>query len=124
MSDLDTVELKPWIPALDFARSRRFYLDLGFSCDGVHARLAEFRHGTTAFVLHDDYMAVVAENIILQLSVANVDAWWQHVHDARLVDVYSVTQTPLEASATGVREFTLTDPSGVRWRIGQHLLTR
>ena len=120
MSDLDTRELKPVVPALDFARSKRFYLDLGFICAWSNARLAEFRHGTTAFLLQDDYMAVVAENTVLVLCVTDVDAWWQHVHDARLVDIYGVRQTRIERQEAGRREFSLTDPSGVLWRIAQH----
>ena len=117
MSDLDTLDLRPFVPALDFARSVRFYLDLGFTRRGSNDTLAEFHRGHAAFVLHADYMAVVAENTVLQLEVADVDAWWRHVHEARLVDIYSVRQTPVERQTGGRRGFSLTDPSGVRWRI-------
>ena len=34
---------------------------------------------------------------------------------------YSVRLTPLEDQPWGMRDFTLTDPAGVCWRIGQNL---
>ncbi|TVT76350.1 MAG: glyoxalase [Denitromonas halophila] len=119
MPNLDALELKAFVPARNFKRSQRFYLDLGFSCAWASPDLAYFQCGDTAFLLENDYLAIVAENFTLHLLVADVDAWWQRAHDAHLDDVYGVKLTPPEDRPWGMREFTLTDPSGVRWRIAQ-----
>ncbi|QID19620.1 glyoxalase [Nitrogeniibacter mangrovi] len=119
MSRLDAIALLPRLPALNFARSQRFYLDLGFRCVWANATQARFECGATAFLLGDDYMAVVAENTRVQLEVRDVDAWWSHVHDSRLADIHDVRLGPVDTLADGARAFTLTDPSGVLWRIVQ-----
>ena len=120
MGWLDTIELKPFVPALNFERSRRFYLDMGFSCDWHDDKLASFRHGNTAFLLQNYYLAIVAQNFMLHLLVENVDQWWQQLDDARITDIYGVRQSRIELRPWGMRDFTLTDPSGVLWRIAQH----
>lgn len=116
MSQLDTAALLPLLPALNFKRSLRFYLDLGFHCEWSDKATACFRQPGAAFLLHSDYMAVVAENTCMVLEVVDVDAWWRHVHDLRVADVYGVRVTPVAKAGTG-REFMLADPSGVLWRI-------
>jgi len=118
MSGLEPLELKPLLPALNFNRAKRFYMDLGFHCDWSEKDTACLRLDAVAFILHSDYMAVVAENTCMTLEVADVAAWWRHVHGLRLGDVYGVSVSPLSDAGPGRREFTLTDPSGVRWRIG------
>ncbi|MBT0963070.1 VOC family protein [Denitromonas iodatirespirans] len=123
MPTLDTLDLKAFVPARDFERSRRFYEALGFTCTWASPDLACFEAGRTAFLLENDYLAIVAENFSLHLLVADVDAWWQRAHDARLADIYGVTLTRPQDRPWGMREFRLTDPSGVTWRIAQPLGT-
>lgn len=121
MPNLDALEIKAFVPARDFKRSQRFYRDLGFTCIWASPDLAHFQCGNTAFLLENDYLAIVAENFTLHLLVADVDAWWQRAHDARLIDVYGVTLSRPVDRPWGMREFALTDPSGVHWRIAQAL---
>jgi len=118
VSALDPVELKPLLPALHLDRARRFYQSLGFVCEWNTKEAACLRLGKVAFILHTDYMAVVAANTVMALEVVDVAAWWAHVHDLHLADVYDVRLSPLSDAGSGRREFTLTDPSGVLWRIG------
>jgi hypothetical protein len=50
MSNMATVEIKAFVPALDFALSKRFYQDLGFTLAWSDDDLAYFRHGHSSFL--------------------------------------------------------------------------
>jgi len=110
--------LKPYVPAYDMGRSGRFYLDLGFACRWATGELAEYACDGLAFILHHDYMAVVAENTIMRLEVDDVDAWWRHAHDRRLNDTYDIKLGAVSWK-DGEGRFTLSDPAGVLWHIVQ-----
>ncbi len=110
--------LKPWLPAIHMGRSGRFYLDLGFACRWSTPEKAEYACGDVAFILHHDYMAVVAENTVMRLEVDDVETWWRHAHDQRLNDVYDVKLGRVTWQ-DGEGMFTLTDPAGVLWQIVQ-----
>lgn len=45
MSNLKTVEIKAFVPAKDFALSKQFYQELGFTMAWDGCNLAHFRHG-------------------------------------------------------------------------------
>ena len=54
---------------------------------------------------------------MMHLLVQDVDAWWQQ---AQLpIAKYHVTSGVPTQQAWGIRDFTVHDPSGVLWRIGQ-----
>lgn len=119
MDGRDIRALKPLIPAIDMGRSGRFYLDLGFACRWSNRDMAEYAFGATAFLLHRDYMAVVAQNTVMCLLVSDVQAWWSHVHARRLNDVHGIRYSAVSWDDHGRGEFTIHDPAGVRWRIVQ-----
>lgn len=115
---MSATALKPYVPAYDMGRSGRFYLDMGFACRWATDELAEYACGDVAFILHHDYMAVVAENTIMRLEVDDVAAWWARLHDQRLNDVYGI-KLPQLAWREGEGRFTVSDPAGVVWHIVQ-----
>src|SRR5437016_12349007 len=59
--------LKPFLPAKDFATSKRFYADLGFRVEPLGDDLAEMRLGQYSFLLQNYF----------------VEAWGRELHDAR-----------------------------------------
>jgi catechol 2,3-dioxygenase-like lactoylglutathione lyase family enzyme len=80
MSDLAASDLRPFIPARDFAQSKRFYAALGWEirdvADGLAlVRLAEQQH----FYIQDYYVKDMAENSMLHLTVPDAQAWYRHV---------------------------------------------
>lgn len=111
-------ELKPFVPARDFAVSKRFYTDLGFTQVSEGGGIAAFRLGAACFLLQDYYVKEFAENLQLHLLVKDVEAWHAHAENA-LKERYGVRVTSLEDQPWGMRDFTVTDPCGVCWRIGQ-----
>lgn len=121
MSNLRSVEIKAFVPAKDFALSQRFYQDLGFTRASEGGGIAYFHHGRCAFLLQDWYVQAFAENLQMSLLVEDVQAWFDHVQAADLAGRYGARVTPLEDQPWAMRDFTLTDPAGVCWRIGQNL---
>jgi catechol 2,3-dioxygenase-like lactoylglutathione lyase family enzyme len=121
MSNLVTVEMKAFVPARDFDLSKRFYQDLGFELKSSSDDIANLCHGHCAFQPQRLYVKSFAENLMLHLLVADAEAWRTHVEQHALARKYEVEVGALEARPWGMRDFTLTDPSGVLWRIAQNV---
>jgi catechol 2,3-dioxygenase-like lactoylglutathione lyase family enzyme len=121
MDNLATVEIKAFVPARDFDLSRRFYRDLGFAEPWSSDELAYLHAGSCSFLLQRFYVQQHADNVMMHLLVEDVEAWWRHVGTQRLAERYGVRASPPEDRPWAIRDFTLTDPSGVLWRIGQNI---
>ena len=80
MSDLQATDLRPFVPARDFATSKRFYAALGWETRDVDTGLALVRVADGQhFYLQDYYVQQLAENCMLHLTVADAQAWYRHV---------------------------------------------
>lgn len=121
MSQLSSVELKVFVPARDFDLSRRFYADLGFTQASNEEGVAYFRHGNNSFLLQDFYDPGLANNLMLHLLVDDALAWHRHIQVSRFVERYSVALGEPAEQPWGMLDFTLTDPSGVLWRMAQNI---
>jgi catechol 2,3-dioxygenase-like lactoylglutathione lyase family enzyme len=115
------IEIKAYVPAQDFALSRAFYRDLGFTENWASDELACFSRDGTAFLLQNFHVPEHTANFQMHLLVDDVDAWWRSIEDSRLAERYLVRAEPPENRPWGMRDFVLFDPSGVLWRIGQSL---
>src|SRR3546814_16614722 len=77
------VTLRPFVPAKDFQSSQRFYEALGFTVTPLSEKIARVLLGkgrdTASFLLQDFYVKEWAENHMMQLVVADLDRWWQHI---------------------------------------------
>ena len=120
-ANLKAVELKAFVPAKDHALSKRFYADLGFTEASDFDGIAYFHCGEVSFLLQDFYVEDLAKNLMLHLLVEDVDAWWRRVLDADLAGKYGVKVGPIELQPWRMRDFVLSDPSGVLWRIAQNV---
>lgn len=121
MSNLKVTEIKAFVPAKDFALSKRFYQDLGFTMASEGGGVAYFHYEHVSFLLQDYCVPALAENFMMHLLVQDVEAWWQHVQTAGLASKYQVRVGDLENQPWGMRDFCMHDPSGVLWRIGQNI---
>ncbi len=119
MATLNAVELKAFVPARDFRLSLQFYRDLGFEVPWETEELASLRMDRVSFLLQNFYVKELAENLMLHLLVDDVDGWWKSVSTKRIAERYSVRCQPPQLRPWGMRDFTVLDPSGVLWRIGQ-----
>jgi 2-C-methyl-D-erythritol 4-phosphate cytidylyltransferase len=114
-------EIRAMLPAKDFALSQRFYADLGFEVEFSRDGLAGFRLGHCAFLLQDLFVAEHASKVVMVLNLPDLAAFWQGLQRRGVVDRYSVRVEPPQQRPWGRVDMTLTDPSGVLWRIAQHL---
>jgi catechol 2,3-dioxygenase-like lactoylglutathione lyase family enzyme len=124
MSNMDIVEVKAFVPARDFALSKQFYADLGFTVEWSSDELAYVRHGDASFLLQNFYVKEHADNFMMHLLVEDVEAWWRHVQARGLQSKYQIFAEPPEDRSWGLRDFVITDPTGVLWRIGQNIASQ
>ena len=121
MPNLNTVEIKAFVPAKDHALSKRFYQDLGFTMASDGGGVAYFHHGDCSFLLQDFYHEGLAQNLMMHLMVEDVDAWHSELEAKGIASAYGVKMTAVEEQPWRMRDFVLIDPSGVMWRIGQNI---
>jgi uncharacterized glyoxalase superfamily protein PhnB len=115
------VEIKAFVPAKDFALSKRFYEELGFEIPWSDDTLAYMRLGDTAFFLQNFYLAEHASNFMMHLIVQDVESWWARLQQADVAGRYGVRTVAPQDQPWRQRDFVLCDPSGVLWRIAQNI---
>jgi hypothetical protein len=114
----NVLDLKPFVPAKDFAVARRFYADLGFTENWLDEQVAELQIGSYRFLLQNYYVQQFAENFMMHLMVEDADIWWQHIESAKLAAKYPGIMAKAPAlQPWGLRVLYLSDPTGVLWHI-------
>ncbi len=122
MLSADIVTLRPFVPALDFAVSKRFYQALGFRPTMEDDTIAMLKLGIFSFILQKFYVKELAENFMMQMLVRDVEAWWAEVQPARLTDEFALKLVkPPAIQPWGMKVGFIADPSGVLWHVGEVL---
>jgi predicted enzyme related to lactoylglutathione lyase len=112
------IALNAFVPARDFALSKQFYSDLGFTVQWSNDDIAQFRIGTFTFLLQRFYVPDHAANFMMALAVEDADAWWEHIARIGLAEQYpGCMLKPPTMQPWGIRVLYLTDPTGVLWHI-------
>lgn len=115
-------DLRPFLPAEDFATSREFYRAVGFNEAWSSDKLVIFQLGRFSFFLQNYFVKEWAENMMLDLCVADVDACWAHLQRLNLTKRFPTVvkvSAPQNDLATGIRRGHFVDPSGVLWHFSQ-----
>lgn len=111
---------RPFVPARDFALSRRFYRTLGFEPLLESDEVAIFGIGGSSFLLQNHYQQDWAANFMMQLMVDDLDAWYAHLLALDLPASFPGTSLkPPQLQPWGLRIAYLVDPSGVLWHVAQ-----
>jgi catechol 2,3-dioxygenase-like lactoylglutathione lyase family enzyme len=114
--------LRPFVPAKDFALSRRFYQDLGFELTRVEDDVAFLKMESFSFILQNYAAHGFAEHFMMQMLVRDLSAWWQRVDTEALVARYNVRPPKAPAMQSwGMKVGFITDPAGVLWHIAEAL---
>ena len=121
MANLNTVEIKTFIPAKDFAISQQFYQDIGFEKRSEGGGVAYFCFQHCAFLLQDFYVQPYADNFMMHLLVEDVSAWYDSIQQSGISEKYGSKISELVDQPWRMRDFVFSDPSGVLWRIGQNI---
>ena len=115
------LDLKAFVPAKDFALSRQFYGDLGFTEKWHNDQIAEFEAGGYRFLLQNFYAKELAENFMMQLQVEDGDVWWTRISGTGLKEKYQLKiAKPPAIQPWGLRVLYISDPSGVLWHIADN----
>lgn len=120
MGNLNTVEIKAFIPAQDFELSKRFYLLMGFEMASEFEGVAYFKLGACSFLLQDFYEPAHSQNFMMHLLVEDARSWHAHLLKLTRAEELGVQVTELVEQPWGMLEFCVTDPSGVLWRIAEN----
>jgi uncharacterized glyoxalase superfamily protein PhnB len=109
--------LKPFIPSgPDFAAAKQFFQDLGFAVNWESDGYAELQLGGVAFLLQDFHNQEMQENLMMFVSVEDLDAWWQRILASGVLDRYPGVRAKAPTEYPwGQREVHLVDPAGVCW---------
>lgn len=111
--------VRSFVPAEDFAVSKRFYEALGFE-KVLDGEVAIFNAGSGGFILQRYYQQQWAENTMLQLLVDDLDAWWAHIVSLDLAGTFGVQPPkPPALQPWGLHVAYVYDPSGVLWHVAQ-----
>jgi uncharacterized glyoxalase superfamily protein PhnB len=114
-----TETIRPFLPAKDFDRSKRFYEELGFTKE-LDGEVAIFRLGANSFILQNYFQKEWAENFMMQLMVDDLDAWWTRIASLDLPAGFNVpAPKPPALQPWGLRVAYVIDPSGVLWHVAQ-----
>jgi len=119
--NLNTVEIKAFVPAKDFELSQRFYQALGFRMPWCDDDLAYLHCGDCSFLLQNFHVPEHTANFQMHLLVENVDDWYARVQAERIGERFGVRIGSPEDRPWAMRDFVLFDPSGVHWRIAQNI---
>jgi len=121
VDNLKSIEIKTFVPAKDYELSKNFYHDLGFSMKSDSDDISYFCHNDCSFLLQNYYVKEYADNFMMHLLVENIDTWWEHIIKTGVIEKYGVKANPPEVRPWKMKDFTLTDPSGVLWRFGENI---
>jgi len=120
LANLNVTEIKAFVPSKNFELSKQFYKDLGFTMASEGGGIAYFHFGHVSFLLQDFCAESLGENFMMHILVEDVSSWWNHVQASGVLSKYGVKVTDMEEQPWRMRDFSLYDPSGVLWRIGQN----
>lgn len=109
-----------FVPAKDFATSRRFYLDLGFEQTWGDDAACGLQIDGQTIILQNFYVKAHTENFMMQLVVNDASAWWERIQGLGLQEKYQLgTAKPPAMQPWGLVVLYITDPSGVLWHIAE-----
>ncbi|EGU51934.1 lactoylglutathione lyase [Vibrio nigripulchritudo ATCC 27043] len=120
-ANLNTVDIKAFIPTTNYELCKAFYQDLGFELKNDMGNLAFFSLGQHNFLLQDLPEAQHISEFMMHLQVEDAKAWHQVLTEKQIKEKYQVQVTPVVEQPWGMLDFVVTDPCGVLWRIAQNV---
>lgn len=121
LNNLNTLEIKAFVPAKDFEVSKKFYSELGFTKASDSDGVAYFHKGNCSFLLQDFYEKVYADNFMMHLLVEDIHSWHKQFEVSGIAKKYDIKVSEIVEQPWEMLDFTLHDPSGVLWRFGENI---
>jgi hypothetical protein len=111
--------IEPFIPSgKDFEKSKKLFLALGFDIKWENGGYAGFQKGSCKFILQDYDDKHFAENLMIRITVSDLDEFWQEVSKKNLEAEFNIKLKEPTIFPYG-REVNLIDIAGVCWHIAQ-----
>jgi catechol 2,3-dioxygenase-like lactoylglutathione lyase family enzyme len=111
--------IRPFLPTRDFELSKRFYEAIGFE-KVLDGDVAIFNAGSGGFILQRPSDTGPTGNLMMQLMVDDVDAWWDRVESLQLPSRFGVPAPRAPAlQPWRLRIAFVVDPAGVLWHVAQ-----
>ena len=111
--------VRPFLPTRDFELSKRFYEALGFE-KVLDGDVAIFNVGSGGFILQCPSDAGPTGNLMMQMMVDDLDAWWERIQSLQLASRFGVPAPRAPAlQPWGLRIAYVVDPAGVLWHVAQ-----
>jgi catechol 2,3-dioxygenase-like lactoylglutathione lyase family enzyme len=108
--------VRAFLPTRDFERSKQFYEAIGFE-KVLDGDVAIFNAGSGGFILQ---RGEDTQNMMMQLMVDDLDAWWTHIASLDLAAWFGVpAPRPPAVQPWGLRIVYVTDPAGVLWHVAE-----
>lgn len=112
--------LRPFVPSQNHEQSKLFYGALGFETKHADGQIAIMSNGVDSFILQNFYVRELAENLMLQLSVPDVNAWWNEYDPAGIAERFGAKSPTLPSlQPWGMVVGFVYDPCGVLWHVNE-----
>ena len=120
MDELKASDLKTFVGSHDFGLSKAFYLAAGFQVHGETEKLIEFGISDCRFLLQDYYEKNWCENMMMHLTVEDVESWHAHISQLLAHRTYGAAKSRApQREERGALVTYFWDPSGVLWHLAQ-----
>jgi catechol 2,3-dioxygenase-like lactoylglutathione lyase family enzyme len=106
-------DLKAYVPAKDFAASKRFYTALGFTLVDAFGGTVDCDLDGNRFRLQDYHVKEWAENFMMVMYTDGIDEWHRHVQEVVAAGGFSEVRIKPPEAVGRDRVLHVTDPSGV-----------
>lgn len=106
-------DIRVFIPSKDYELSQSFYQALGFEMDYVTADLSLFTSGKCTFFLQKFFNEELANNLMLQLSVLDINEAFELISS---LDSFDIKYEPIKTEHWG-KVIYLWGPSGELWHV-------
>lgn len=102
----------------DFQKSKELFLELGFSVNWEADNYVGFENNGCKFVLQNYDSKDFAENFMMNVTVDDLDEFWQKITQKNLPEKFGVKLTEPKKFPWG-REVNLIDIAGVCWHFAE-----
>ena len=106
-------DIRIFIPSKDFEESKSFYQALGFAMEYASDELSIFESGDCTFFLKNSYNEDLANNLMLQLIVLDINEVFETISN---IDGFDFKFESIKQERWG-KVFYLWGPSGELWHI-------
>ncbi len=113
---MNSMDIRPFIPAVDFEASKLFYQALGFTSDDATDDLTIISSGSCSFFLYKYDEEKLENNFMLQLAVPNIDDALESIKKA---EGFNTRYEGITEERWG-KVIYLWGPSGELWHVTEH----